>query len=51
MNDKKQLITDEAVWIPMFAELHLYCLGDRVASFTPQWAGFTDFYAADFVLK
>ena len=48
---EKQLITDEAVWIPMFAELHLYCLGDRVASFTPQWAGFTDFYAADFVLK
>ena len=38
-------------WIPMYAELHLWCLGDRVASFTPHWAGFTDFYAADVVLK
>ena len=47
----KKLVEEDAAWIPMFAELHLWCLGDRVASFTPQWAGFTDFYAADVVLK
>ena len=47
----KKLIEEDAAWIPMFAELHLWCLGDRVASFTPHWAGFTDFYAADVVLK
>ncbi len=46
-----KLIQEDAAWIPMFAELHLFALGDRVASFTPHWAGFTDFYAADFVLK
>lgn len=46
-----KLVEEDAAWIPMFAELHLWCLGDRVASFTPQWAGFTDFYAADVVLK
>ena len=26
-------------------------IGSRVASFTPQWAGFSDFYASDVVLK
>ena len=48
---EKKLIQDDAVWISMYAELHLYCLGSRVASFTPQWAGFTDFYVSDVVLK
>ena len=47
----KRLIEDDAACVPMFSELHLWCLGDRVASFTPQWAGFTDFYAADVVLQ
>ena len=47
----KKLIEEDAAWIPMYAELHLWCLGNRVASFTPHWAGFTDFYAADVVLK
>ena len=47
----KKLIEEDAAWIPMYAELHLWCLGDRVASFTPQWAGFADFYAADVTLK
>ena len=48
---EKQLLEDEAVWIPMYAELHRWCLGLRVESFTPQWAGFTDFYVADVKLK
>ena len=47
----RKLIEEDAAWIPMYAELHLWCLGKRVSSFTPQWAGFTDFYAADVVLK
>ncbi len=48
---EKKLIQEDAAWIPMFTELHLYAIGERVASFTPHWAGFSDFYAADFVLK
>ena len=48
---EEKIISEDAAWIPMFAELHLYCIGDRVESFTPQWAGFTDFYASDVVLK
>ena len=47
----KKLVEEDAALIPMLADLHLWCLGDRVASFTPQWAGFSDFYAADVVLK
>ena len=47
----RKLIEEDAAWVPMYAELHLWCLGDRVASFIPHWAGFTDFYAADVVLK
>ena len=48
---EKKLITDDAAWIPMYTELHLWCLGDRVASFTPHWAGFSDFYITDVVMK
>ena len=48
---EKKLIEEDAAWIPMFTDLHLYCLGDRVASFLPHWAGFSDFYATDVVLK
>ena len=48
---EKKIIADDAAWIPLFEALHLYCMGDRVESFTPHWAGFSDFYAADVVLK
>ncbi len=48
---EKKLIADDAAWIPFCVGLHLWCLGDRVESFTPQWAGFADFYAADVVLR
>ncbi len=48
---EEKLISEDAAWIPLFEEQHLYCLGDRVASFTPQWAGFSDFFAIDVELK
>ena len=48
---EKKLIEEDAAWVPMYAELHLFALGDRVASFIPHWAGWSDFYAADVVLK
>ena len=47
----EKIIGEDAAWIPLFEELHLYCLGERVEKFTPQWAGFADYYAADVVLK
>ena len=47
----EKLIEEDAAWVPFCVELHLWCLGDRVESFTPHWAGFSDFYATDVVLK
>ena len=47
----EKIIVEDAAWVPMYSRLHLYCMGERVQSFTPQWAGFTDFYATDVVLK
>lgn len=48
---EKKIIGEDAAWIPLFTDLHQYCIGTRVESFTPQWAGFSDFYASDVVLK
>ena len=48
---EQKLIREDAAWIPLYAEMHLYCMGPRVESFTPQWAGFSDFYAIDVALK
>ena len=48
---EKKLIEEDAAWVPFCVQLHLWCLGERVADFTPHWAGFTDFYVADVVLK
>ncbi|MBQ6347880.1 MAG: ABC transporter substrate-binding protein [Clostridia bacterium] len=48
---EKKLIEEDAAWVSMYAELHMWALGNRVASFIPQWAGWSDFYATDVVLK
>ncbi len=48
---EEKLIGEDAAWLPLYEDLHLYCLGDRVSSFTPHWAGFSDYYAIDVVLK
>lgn len=48
---EKKLIEEDAAVVPMYAEMHLWALGERVASFTPHWAGWSDFYAADVAMK
>jgi peptide/nickel transport system substrate-binding protein len=48
---EQKIISEDAAWIPLYASMHLWCRGPRVASFTPQWAGFTDFYVTDVVLN
>ena len=48
---EKKIVAEDAAWVPILEEQHLYCLGSRMESFTPHWAGFSDFYAADAVLK
>ena len=48
---EKKIIGEDFAWLPLYENLHLYCIGDRVEHFTPQWAGFSDFYVTDVVLK
>ena len=47
----EKIIGEDYAWLSLFESLHLYCIGDRVESFTPHWAGFTDFYVSGVVLK
>ena len=48
---EKLLVQDEAVWVPLFSTEHKFILGERLADFTPFWAGWGDLYLKDIVLK
>ncbi|MBQ7557520.1 MAG: ABC transporter substrate-binding protein [Lachnospiraceae bacterium] len=48
---EKKLVQDDAVWVPLYSLKHLFVKGERVASFTPQWAGWSDMYFSGVELK
>jgi peptide/nickel transport system substrate-binding protein len=48
---EKKLVQEDAVWLPLFSLKHLFVVSDRVAHFTPHWAGWSDIYFADTELK
>ncbi|MCR5342039.1 MAG: ABC transporter substrate-binding protein [Butyrivibrio sp.] len=48
---EKKLVQDDAVWVPLFSLKHLYVKSDRVAEFTPHWAGWSDIYFTGVTLK
>ena len=48
---EKKLVQDDAVWAPLFSLKHLFVVSDRVAEFTPQWAGWSDIYFTGVKLK
>ncbi len=48
---EKKLIQEDAAWVPMFSLKHLFVTSERVAKFTPHWAGWSDFYFAETELK
>ncbi|MCR5403350.1 MAG: ABC transporter substrate-binding protein [Butyrivibrio sp.] len=50
-NLEKKLIQDDAAWVPLFSLKHLYVVSDRVESFTPHWAGWSDIYFTGVELK
>ncbi len=41
-----QIIAEDAAWVPLYCNSHLFVVSDRIASFTPHWAGYSDFYFA-----
>lgn len=48
---EKKIVEEDAAWVPLLGNTHLFAIGERVESFVPYWAGFSNFYAADVVLK
>ncbi|MCR5053493.1 MAG: ABC transporter substrate-binding protein, partial [Lachnospiraceae bacterium] len=48
---EKKLVQDDAVWAPMFSIKHLYVKSDRVDTFVPHWAGWSDIYFKGVTLK
>ncbi|MBQ2698698.1 MAG: ABC transporter substrate-binding protein [Firmicutes bacterium] len=45
------IVIEDAAWLPLYENTHLFAIGDRVADFTPHWAGYTNFYAIDMIMK
>lgn len=45
------IVVEDAAWVPLFANMHLFAIGERVEGFTPYWAGYSNFYAKDVTLK
>ena len=48
---EKKIVVDDAAWVPFLGSTHLFAIGDRVESFIPYWAGFSNFYVNDVTLK
>lgn len=48
---EKKIVVDDAAWVPLLGSTHLFAIGDRVESFIPYWAGFSNFYVNDVTLK
>ena len=48
---EKIIVVDDAAWVPLLGNVHLFALGDRVESFVPYWAGYSNFYVKDVTLK
>lgn len=48
---EQRIVVEDAAWVPLLGNMHLFALGERVADFTPYWAGYSNFYARDVVLN
>lgn len=38
-----QIVAEDAAWVPLYSSSHLFVMSDRVESFVPHWAGYSDF--------
>ena len=47
---EQKIVVEDAAWVPLLGNMHLFALGERVADFVPYWAGYSNFYAKDVVL-
>lgn len=48
---EQQIVQEDAAWVPLFERAHQFAVSSRVSSYTPHWAGYSDFYVKDVTLK
>ena len=48
---EKKIIEEDASWVPMFSLQHTFVVSEKIAHFTPHWAGYGDFNAANVTLN
>ena len=48
---EEKIVVEDAAWVPLYANTHLFAISDRVESFVPYWAGYSNFYVSDVTLK
>ncbi len=48
---EKQIVKEDAAVVPMFSLKHLFVISDRIDRFDPHWAGWSDIYFSQVVLK
>ena len=48
---EEKIVVEDAAWVPLLGNMHLFALGERVESFIPYWAGYSNFYARLVTLK
>ena len=48
---EEKIVHEDYAWVPMYALRHTFAIGDAVESFTPHWAGYSNFYINDVTMK
>jgi len=48
---EEKIVAQDAAWVPLLGNTHLFAMGERVAAFVPYWAGYSNFYAKDVTLN
>ena len=49
---EKKIVEEDASWVPLYVQEHLFVVSSNISTFVPHWAGYSDFmfntvYAAD----
>lgn len=48
---EEKIVHEDYALVPMYALRHTFAIGDEVESFQPHWAGYSNFYIKDVVMK
>jgi len=48
---EKKIVEEDASWVPLFSLQHTFVVSKKIAHFTPHWAGYGDFNAANVTMQ